>query len=480
MLAVYVILYLILTVLVGAWAGRMVRQSSDFVNAGRRLPVSINAFAFFALWFGSETLFGATSEFVQHGFPGIIEDPFGGALCLLLFGLFFVRPLYRLNLLTLGDLFRLRMGHRVELVASIFILITFLGYIAAQLVALGILLQVVMGLSLAQGVWLSAIIVCSYTLIGGMWAVSITDFVQSILIIGGLLWLSIVMWGKIESLPALISNVPERFYSLAPEQFKLSDILTWLAAWMALGLGSIPSQDIFQRMNAAKSESVAVKSTFLGAGLYLVMAMLPLFIVLAAKQLYPELLQGDLQQILPQVVIQHGGLPLQVIFFGALISAIFSTCSGAILAPASILSENIIKPLWKTSLSDKQFLLILRLSVVVMTAASLTLALGKSNVYELVGESSVLGLVSLLVPMMAAIWDKKASAFGAILSMCCGMGAYLVFEYLWYIEGIPSSILGLFISALAYMLVRGRQGNLPATTASATSATSGGTTTTTA
>ncbi|HRE97830.1 MAG TPA: sodium:solute symporter, partial [Flavobacteriales bacterium] len=176
MLLGFVILYMVFTVAMGFFASRFISSSTDFVQAGRRLPAFFNATALFALWFGSETVFGASSRFMEEGLIGVVEDPFGGVLCLLLFAIFFVRKLYRLNMLTIGDLFERAYGKRVEVVSSVFMLITFFGYIAAQLIALAIILKSVTGLETEYGIVLCAVIVTGYTFVGGMWAVSITDF----------------------------------------------------------------------------------------------------------------------------------------------------------------------------------------------------------------------------------------------------------------------------------------------------------------
>jgi len=428
MLLPYIIAYLALTLLLGFWAARRVKNSGDYLTAGRRIPLFMSSAALFALWFGSETLFGASSEFAQHGLLGIIEDPFGGALCLLLFGLVFSRKLYRMNLLTLGDLYRNRYGPKVELLASVAMLFTFFGYIAAQLVALGLLLEMVTDLSLAQGIVLSCCIVSANTLAGGMWAISLTDFVQSILIVIGL---GAVLWqlsGDVGGLDAVFAKTEPGFFNIIPAA-NPHDWLLYLAGWMTISLGSLPSQDIFQRMNASKTENTAVFSFYIGAILYLLIAALPLCIALIARQMYPDWLQGEVQQLLPRLILAQSPFWLQILFFGALISAIFSTCSGAMLAPASILTENIIKPLWKHKLQDKHFLLLLRLSVVLIAGSGCWMALQRNNIYALVGESSVLGLVTLLVPMFAALYSKKATPWGAALSMLCGGLVWYYFAY---------------------------------------------------
>jgi Na+/proline symporter len=176
-----IILYLLFTILIGFWASRKVKTSGDYMLAGRSLPIILSSAALFATWFGSETVFGASSEFLKGGLYAVIEDPFGAALCLLLFGLFFARRLYNMQLLTLGDYFKVRFGKRTELVASICLGPPYIGYIAAQLVAMGLILAVVTGIELWIGVVCSALVVTLYTYVGGMWAISITDFFKALL-----------------------------------------------------------------------------------------------------------------------------------------------------------------------------------------------------------------------------------------------------------------------------------------------------------
>lgn len=472
MLLTFVIIYMVATIAIGVFASRLVKGSGDFVQAGRRLPPLFNAAALFALWFGSETVFGASSAFMEDGLLGVIEDPFGASLCLFLFGFFFVRKLYRMNLLTIGDLFRIKYGQNVELISSFFMLLTFFGYIAAQYVALGIILQVVLlqtgvVISMQAAILICAIIVTGYTVVGGMWAVSITDFVQSILIVIGLVIVVIFVANEAGGVSSVIANAPENTFKFLPDA-KPIDITNWIGAWMVIGLGYIPSQDVFQRANSARSEKAAVNSTYLGAILYLVIAMLPLFIALAAKVLYPTEDFSDTQSVLPHIVLNHTPLWIQIMFFGALLSAVLSTCSGSILAPASILAENFIKPIYnrrnKMQMSDKQFLILLRISVVCIAFISWLMTIPHQNIYDLVGESATLGMVSLLAPMTAGLYWKKTNTQGALLSMFSGMVVYIFFEYYYPISieaFIPATIIS-FVAMYAGRFMEDKQPTLAA------------------
>lgn len=406
------------------------------------------ASALFATWFGSETILGASSEFVSHGFLGVIEDPFGAALCLILVGAFFARPLYRMGINTFGDFYRQQYGKRVERIASICLVLSYFGWIAAQLVALGIMGELILGISVEAGILVGASIVLIYTVSGGLWAVAITDTIQTVMIVVGLVMIAISLTQITDGFNAVIDHVPDHFYRFLPES-NFNDILVYVAAWITIGLGSIPQQDVFQRVMAGKSEKVAVQSSYLGGFMYLTIGLLPLYIGLCASYIDPAYAQStDSESILPQIVLSQTGLGIQVLFFGALISAILSTTSGAILAPATILSENLIKPLYKAGISDKKELLLVRVSIIVITIIAVFFAFRQGNIYDLVAASSSLSLVSLFIPLVAGIYFRKKSEFAAIISIVAGLLIWLITDQLE--TNVPSLIWGLLASLVGW------------------------------
>lgn len=439
--------YLLVTVLIGRWAARRVKSASDFIVAGRSLPLGISTCVIFATWFGSETMLGATSEFAQHGLLGVMEDPFGASLCLLLVGLFYARKLYRSNLLTFCDFFKVRYGRRAEIISALLMIPSYFGWIAAQIVAMGIVVNTVMGIDPVIAMIASGVIVMGYTYMGGMWSVSITDFIQTIMIVAGIVVITYVVVQDAGGLRTVVERAPEGTFRFFPDN-NWEGWMHYIAAWLTIGLGSIPQQDVFQRLMSSKSERVAQHSSYLGAAMYLVIGLMPLLIVLCAQQLYPQLM-NDHEKILPNMILQHSSLFIQVLFFGALLSAIMSTTSGAILAPATVLGENIIRPLFK-NINDKKFLRIIRLSVVIVSALSMLMALGSQDIYELVASSSVLSLVSLFVPLTAGLYWKRSNEAGAVLSIITGTVGYLI--SLMMDTTIPPLFIGL-VSSIAGMLV---------------------------
>src|SRR3954466_304234 len=103
MLIASVILYVVITVVIGLLAARRVHNARDFLIAGRSLPLYINTATVFATWFGAETVLSVSATFARDGLGGIVADPFGSTFCLVLLALFFARSLYRMDLLTIGD-----------------------------------------------------------------------------------------------------------------------------------------------------------------------------------------------------------------------------------------------------------------------------------------------------------------------------------------------------------------------------------------
>jgi SSS family solute:Na+ symporter len=438
-----VIAYLIISIAVGLGAAFLVKNNEDYHLAGRRLPLYISAAALFATWFGSETVLGASSMMAKKGVYGVIEDPFGASLCLFLLGAFFARKMYRMNILTIGDFYGERYGKKVELVASICLILSYLGWIAAQMVAMGIILHVVSDLEVTTGILIGSFVVILYTAAGGMWSVSISDFMQMILIIIGLV---LALWQLTTEIPlaTVIERTPKELFVF----FKGGNMtmqLNYFAAWITIGFGSIPQQDVFQRVMSAGSEKTAVRSSFIAGVMYLTIAVIPLIMALYARLLSPEDVNGDSQLMLPHMILKHTGIGIQILFFGALLSAVKSAASGALLAPSTILSENIIHHFILPG-RDKLKVNTSRICVVIVASVSLCMALMKNNIYELVGQSSALSLVSLFIPLVCGMYSKRANATGAMLSALGGMAAWVI--ALMADTDISPLIYGLVASAL--------------------------------
>jgi Na+/proline symporter len=454
MLVGFVIFYLLLNLVVGWWASKKVHSTQDFILAGRSLPFALATMVTFATWFGSETMLGAPREFVHGGVLAIIEEPFGAALGLLIVGSIYAKKLYPLPVLTFSDYFRIRFGAMSEKLSAIVMIPSYFGWISAQLVALGMTLHLLLPITTEMGIVIGAVLVMTYTLLGGMWSITITDFLHNIILIVGLLFLAYLFLDKIPDWGLFIDQQPSGFFRFIPKENTWVDWLTYSAAWMTIGLGSIPQQDIFQRVMSAKSANIASKASLAAGMMYLSIAMLPLLIALIAVRLYPSLLAED-TLLIPNLVMKFTPYGVQILFLGALLSALLSTTSGAILAPASVLGENLLKPSLKNP-DDKKVLFYIRISVVLVTGACIWMAITRQNIFELVSEASAFSLVSLFIPLNAGLWWKKASPMGSHLSMAAGLLVWIYFNFInpndipsvWY--GLVASMVGLLVGTAFY------------------------------
>ena len=436
---------------IGIYASKRVHSSQDFALAGRHLPFSMAMATVFATWFGSETFLGAGSRMAEGGFMSVIEDPFGAGLCLILIGFFFAKKLYERQNLTIGDYFHERYNKTVASLLSIAIILTYFGWVAAQFVALGIILNMLLGIPAVTGMLLASIIVVIYTYTGGMWAVSITDTVQMGVIVLGLIVILIEILMQNGGIGSIIANTPSDFFRVTPADATTKDWLSWVAAWMTIGLGSIPQQDVYQRVMSAKSASIAKWASVSAGVMYFTIAMIPLTLGLIARIKYPELVISDPQQLLPTLILDNTSVITQIFFFGALLSAIMSTASGALLAPATLLGENVIKPFFN-NITDKTRLKIIRSSIVIVAFGALLLASKQGSIYELVSGAYSITLVSAFVPLVFGLYWHRANSLGALFAIIFGAIGWQ-FTKLYVVDPtIPATIVGLGLS-FAGMLI---------------------------
>lgn len=447
-------LYLAASIAVGLYAATRVRTAADYAVAGGRFGAVIVTATVFATWFGAETVLGIPATFLKEGLRGLVADPFAAVACLVIIGLAFARPLHRMDCLTLGDYFRRRFDRRAELVLSVCIAFSYLGWIAAQLVALGLALNVLSGgvVDMQVGIVIGAAIVVTYTMAGGMWSVALTDFLQAALIIGGLAYVAWVVadlaGGASRVIEAAAANDRLRFLPEAQPRA----VFAWITAALIVAFGSVPQQDVFQRVRSARSEAIAVWSAIAGGVVYFFIALLPIFLVAAATvvdaPMVERLVARDYQLILPTLILERTPMVVQVLFFGALISAILSTASGALLAPAVAIAENVIRPL-APAMDDRAVLRTMRLTLLGLAVVVTTMALtSKLSIYQLVNESGKVVLVSAFVPLAAGIYWKRANGRGAMASVLAGLVTWTVLEMLAPEAVVPPALAGLLASGI--------------------------------
>jgi Na+/proline symporter len=459
MLLAFVIVYLLISVAIGLYAATRVHNTKDFAVAGRSLPLPVVTATVFATWFGAEAVFGVSSQFVKEGLSGVVADPFGSSMCLIIAGFFFATQLYKLNILTIGDFYRMRYNRTVEVITSLCIVISYLGWVSAQIKALGLIFSVVTDGAVSQdlGMVLGAAIVLTYTTFGGMFSVAILDFVQMIVSMGGLMFIAYTVSGMTGGANAVIDHAAaagkfEFFPGPDPWMW-----ITFLGAWVTMMLGSVPQQDVFQRVTSAKSARIAIGGSVLGASIYFCFTFVPMFIAYAATLLDPklfgELLERDSQLILPTLVIEFMPLAAQVLFFGAVLSAIMSCSSATLLAPSVTFAENIVRGFYP-NMGDHRFLWVMRGTLVGFACLVLIYALNSElSIFHMVESAYKITLAGAFVPLFFGAFWKRSTTQGALCATIGGLLSWILIEVLVGEKSlVPAQLIGLGISAIGMVL----------------------------
>lgn len=417
------------------WVRGRIATSEDYLVAGRRLGVPLAAATLFATWFGAGTLLVATDEVRTEGVRAAALDPIGAGFCLLLAGAFFAVPLWRMKLITLVDFYRVRFGPRAETLGAFLMVPGYFGWIAAQFVALALLLELLFGIDPALGLLIVATVGTGYTLIGGMWSVVVTDALQAALLVIGLVVIAaaaLLALGTGDVTAGwlrLVEETPPDRLALVPHE-DIESVLGWLAVLAAGALGNLPGQDLMQRIFASRSAAVARRACLLAGLAYLVLGAIPVGLGLTAALLAPD----DERAILPILA----GLLLHpvgaVIFVLAIVSAVLSTIDSAILAPAGVIAENLLRRLPQRRISR---LGLDRICVFGVSLASLAVAYLGEDAWTLLETAYEIGLVSLLVPLVMGLASSRGREPAALAAMTVGTLlwlAHLLIGWEWFAE----------------------------------------------
>lgn len=450
-IATSVLVYAVVMILIGVYAARKVKNSEDYVLAGRSLPFYMALSTVFATWFGSESILGAGSKFAEGGFHNVIEDPFGAGLCLIIAGIFFNRKLYRLQFLTIGDYFKSRYNTLISTFLSAVIIVSYFGWVAAQFLALGIVLHTIIPiLSIKMWVIVSAIVVSLYTVMGGMVSVALHDTIQTVIIIVGLLAVLVAVLPLVGGFSGFFNIVPVGHWKFLPDENSFLPWVVFFTALMTQGFGSIPQQDVYQRAMSARSEEQSMWASILGGILYFTIVMIPISIGTIAAYLYPDLVSSNSQLLIPTLISDHTGTFLQVLFFGALISAILSTASGALLAPATLLAENIIKPFFR-NMHDKLRMIIIQVGVCIVGFGAIFLACNpNAHIYELVAGAYSVTLVAGFIPLAFGLYVPWVNSFGAFVSIVSGVAFWQLADTIGTV--VPPTFIGFTASLLGIVV----------------------------
>lgn len=443
-----VALYMLGMLGVGYYASTRARSVAEFMVAGRGLSLPVCSMTVMATWFGGAMMLGGAGAAFDNGMLGVIADPWGGALALFLIGLFFARLFRRMRIITVADFMEQRFGNIAGFAIMVTTVVSNVMWVAGMLVAFGVIFDSLTNIPFETGIIIGALIVVTYTMLGGMWAVALTDFVQMIIIIAGLIILMTVVLIDVGGWGAIAPRLPETTFRMLPLENSGEQWLNYFRAWTIIGLVDISAQTLFQRIAAAKTERVAQYSFYVGGAGYLVFGMVAVFLGIIGSVIMPDIANSEF--VVPELAKAYLHPVAIAIFVGAMLAAIMSSADSALLAASSIVAKNAL-PYFKRAPSARLTLLITRLAIPFFGGIAILIALRIQVVFDLMVDANILGLAVIIVPFILGVWWKKANRAGALSGMAAGLVTWLTTMSLW--PDLPADFMGLAASLIVMLVV---------------------------
>jgi SSS family solute:Na+ symporter len=415
--------YILLQLLVCFAVMRRMNDEQDYLLAGRRLGMPMIAMTIFATWFGAEACIGAAGIIYDEGLSGSRADPFGYALCIFFLGLFFARKLWQRKITTLADFYRQRYGPQVEKLGVLLLVPASVFWAAAQILAFGHVLTSISTLQLDIAIAFAAIIVITYTALGGLLADAVSDIIQGTVLIIGLVVIFVVVMADMPDTSVLAEALsPERLSFRGQGESWMGVINSWSIPF----IGSLFAAELVTRMLASRSPQVARNGALLGGMIYLIVGLMPATLGLLGPALMPGLEDGE--QILPMLAQTHLHTVAYIMFIGALMSAILSTVDSALLNAGALVSHNIVVPMLGST-NEHLKVRYARISVVSFGVIAWVLARGAESVYSLVEESSAFGSAGIFTCCLMGLTQNRGGQVTAMSSMLAGIISYGVLAF---------------------------------------------------
>src|SRR6185295_2014271 len=311
--------YVLVQFVVGTWVSRRMASEADYILAGRRLGTVLITFSVFATYFGAEAIVASGGAVYDNGLAGALVDPVGYAAAIIIVGVFFARALWSRGLTTFADLFRQRYSAGVERLVVVVLLPGSVIWAAAQVRAFGQVMDENSGMGLKSAILLAAVLVAAYSVVGGLLADAVTDVIQGIAVLAGLLILGAIVAGHVGGVSAGLAQIEPQRLKLLAAQGSLVGTLEKLAIPIC---GTIVAVELISRFLGARTAQIAGRATVTGGVIYVTIGLVPVFLGLIGPTLLPNV--PDPEQIVARLAEVYLPGLLYIVFIGAIISAILS------------------------------------------------------------------------------------------------------------------------------------------------------------
>lgn len=437
-------IYLFCQLGIGWWISRKIETDKDYFLAGQKLGLMFASTSIFATWFGAETCMGSSAAIYDAGLAGGRSDPFGYAICLMIMAFVLAKKFRSMNIVTLGDFFRIRYSPMIEKVAVFLIVPGSVIWAAAQMRAFGQVLTAVTPLGEFYSMTIGAAFVIAYTFSGGLMGDVVHDFIQGIVLVTGLGVLLYLMIDHLGGPVQAFANIPiEKLSFIKPGE----SFLHRLDGWMVPILGSLVTQELISRIMATRSPQIAQRASFVGAAMYFSVGLIPVTIGLLASQMGAVLPVSD--QFLPAIAEVILPKSLYILLIGSLVAAVLATVDSTLLTISAFVTHNLMGKHFY-DLKEKRKVYVSRIVVMISGLCAYGLALGAERIYDLIVLSSSFGISGVLVCMLIGMFMPKfANTSAALWTMVVGIVSFVIAKHV--LESEAPFIMSILLSLATYI-----------------------------
>lgn len=451
------VVYLAILLVVGFVSTKIVVSAEEYMVAGRRLRLWLAFATVAATWIGGGITLGVAGRAYAGRVIGLWGVTLGFALSLFLVGLFYAGPLHKLRLTTLADVFEVRLGSRwASILASLVMFIAYIFAVTAQFIAGAKLVETVFGWNYLIALLVVGGVIVVYTVLGGLWSVALTDFIQFLLIVVGVPLALVLAIGR-----AGFESVLTRTTEVGLFDFgKILLAVDFWALLVVLGLGDVPAPDLMQRVFASDSEKTARRSAVLSGFAYILIGLFSALVGVAVYVISPGLKDPELA--LPTLITITLPTGIAGLVLSGVMAAIMSNADSMLLAPATLIAKNIVRDFLKPGMSDREMLTVSKVAVATLGFLAILVSIPRPDIlYWLTLAFDVL-FAALFFPLTLAIFWKGFTGAGAIAGISGGTISRLLLEALynagyiaeWWIPSIVGPIVSLVLCLTISLLVK--------------------------
>ncbi len=441
-------IYVVVMLAVGIYAAGKSGSLSDFAVCGRNMSLTVCSISIVATWFGSGPMMGSAAAAYAGNKLEVLRDPIVSGVSLLIAGFFFVRTYRRSNRMTHVEFYETRIGNFAGVISAFVNLIAGSIWLGAVLFAFGVVFETLTGQPAAIGILGGTLVIVVYTMFGGLQAVAVTDVLQMVFIMIGVLVLFFVVVDDAGGWGTVAQQMPEHAFRFTPEGNTFKDWFAYFQVWISSGLVAIGVVSLVQRAMAARNEQVAQNAFYIAGVGYLLFGMIPVTLGYIATATMPGV--EDPNAIIPLLAVEHLHPVVVAIFVGAVISAIMSTSDSILLGCGTVISVNLLPRVMKDP-SDRLRLGVARWSIPAIALISLYTAFNTSTVISAIAAAISVGFAAMSAPFILCIWWKKLNSTGGFSGIGAGFATFATIKVMY--PEIPADFVGFWVSLTVAVVV---------------------------